>query len=104
MTPSTGPSDTNNGEQVNCTKGQSGMLDCESVMQQLWDYLDQQLTPDRMQAIHKHLDDCQRCRPQAEFRQAFERTVASAREDAGDMDALRERIRLALRMADRSIE
>lgn len=82
--------------------GMNDMLDCESVMRQLWDYLDQQLTPDTMQAIHMHLDHCQRCRPQAEFRRAFERAVAGAREEAGDTDALRERIRLALRKADHS--
>ncbi|MCZ8206371.1 zf-HC2 domain-containing protein [Gemmatimonas sp.] len=76
------------------------MLDCEAVMRQLWDYLDQQLTPDTMRAIHAHLDDCQQCRPHAEFRRAFERVVAGAREDAGDTDALRERIRQALRKAD----
>jgi anti-sigma factor (TIGR02949 family) len=81
--------------------GADGMLDCESVMRQLWDFLDEQLTPDTMQAIHEHLDQCQKCRPQAEFRQAFERAVTGAREEAGNTDALRERIRLALRKADR---
>jgi anti-sigma factor (TIGR02949 family) len=80
------------------------MLDCESVMRQLWDYLDQQLTPDTMQAIHRHLEHCQRCRPQAEFRRAFERAVSGAREEVGDIGALRDRIRLALRQADTSLE
>lgn len=82
--------------------GIHGMLDCESVMRQLWDYLDEQLTPETMHAVHHHLEQCQRCRPQAEFRRAFERAVAGAREEAGDTDALRERIRSALREADTS--
>jgi anti-sigma factor RsiW len=69
-------------------------------MRQLWDYLDQQLTPDTMQAIHVHLDQCQKCRPHADFRRAFERAVSGAREEAGETDALRERIRRALRTAD----
>ncbi|AMW06270.1 zf-HC2 domain-containing protein [Gemmatimonas phototrophica] len=88
---------------MNGMNGMDAMLDCEAVMRQLWDYLDQQLTPDTMQAIHGHLEQCQKCRPQAEFRRAFERAVVGAREDAGDTDALRDRIRAALRNADRSI-
>jgi mycothiol system anti-sigma-R factor len=80
----------------------NGMVDCEAVMRQLWDYLDQQLTPDAMRVIHAHLDECHKCRPHAEFRRAFERAVSSAREEAGDTDALRERIRQALREADTS--
>jgi predicted anti-sigma-YlaC factor YlaD len=40
----------------------ASMLDCESVMRQLWDYLDRQLTPDTLVAIARHLDDCGRCR------------------------------------------
>lgn len=87
-----------------CTAGgaprNTGMLDCESVMRQLWDYLDQQLTKETMQAIHAHLDDCQHCRPQAEFRRAFERVVAEAREEVSETETLRERIRVALRAAD----
>lgn len=76
------------------------MLDCESVMRQLWDYLDRQLTPDTISAIERHLDDCSRCRPHADYRRAFEAAVAGARVDAGDTSALSDRIRLALRTAD----
>jgi anti-sigma factor (TIGR02949 family) len=92
--------DSNTGTSMDSMDSMNGMLDCESVMRQLWDYLDGQLTPETMQAIHVHLDQCQKCRPHAEFRGAFERAVSSAREDVGDTDALRERIRLALRQAD----
>jgi anti-sigma factor (TIGR02949 family) len=93
---------SNNQGADSAMNGMDDMLDCDSVMRQLWDYLDQQLTPDTMRAIHVHLEHCHRCRPQAEFRRAFERAVAGAREEAGDTDALRERIRLALRKADHS--
>lgn len=79
-----------------------GMLDCESVMRQLWDYLDRQLTPETMAAIEGHLDKCQQCRPQAEFRRAFERAVSAAREDAGDTRALHARIRRALEDEERA--
>ena len=39
------------------------MLDCDSVMRQLWDYLDGELTEDRMEAIRAHLAMCSRCMP-----------------------------------------
>lgn len=75
------------------------MLDCDAVMRQLWDYLDRELTPDTMMAIHRHLDMCRQCRPHAAYRRAFEAAVAGARIEAGNTDALRDRIRTALRTA-----
>lgn len=74
------------------------MLDCDAVMRQLWDYLDAQLTDESMAAIEAHLLMCQKCRPHADFRRAFERAVSASREDVGETDALRERIRAALRL------
>ncbi|NUO65538.1 MAG: hypothetical protein HOQ34_18390 [Gemmatimonadaceae bacterium] len=47
------------------------MLDCESVMRELWDYLDGELTPERMAAIRAHIDMCKRCYPQHQFERAF---------------------------------
>ena len=47
------------------------MLDCEDVMRSLWDYLDQELTPQRMEAIRAHVDMCKRCYPQYEFERSF---------------------------------
>lgn len=84
------------------TQGQGRMLDCDAVMRQLWDYLDQQLTPQTMAAIHAHLGKCQHCQPEAQFRRAFEQAVSSARQEAGNTDALRARIRRALRDAEQS--
>jgi anti-sigma factor (TIGR02949 family) len=83
-------------------QGSGSMLDCDAVMRQLWDYLDQQLTPQTMAAIDDHLGKCQHCRPEAQFRRAFERAVSSARQEAGNTDALRARIRRALRDAEQS--
>lgn len=84
------------------TPADGGMIDCDAVMRRLWDYLDQQLTPQTMAAIHDHLGKCQHCQPEAQFRRAFERAVSSARQEAGNTDALRARIRRALRDAEQS--
>lgn len=78
----------------------NSMRDCDAVMRELWDYLDEQLTRDGMTAIQQHLEQCQRCWPHADFRRAFDGAVAGAREEVDNVDALRDRIRLALRKAE----
>jgi hypothetical protein len=65
----TGPMDGDMGE---------SMLDCEAVMKQLWDYLDQELTPDRMQLIEAHVHLCERCSPQVAFERSFLRALSEA--------------------------
>ncbi|HVA58570.1 MAG TPA: zf-HC2 domain-containing protein [Gemmatimonadaceae bacterium] len=79
------------------------MLDCETVMQQLWDYLDEELTPDRMAAIRTHLSMCARCYPQYEFERAFLAALNGAQAEHSDPEALRERVADALR-ADGMLE
>jgi anti-sigma factor (TIGR02949 family) len=73
------------------------MLDCESVMRQLWDYLDGELTPDRMAAIRAHLELCKRCYPQYEFEQSFLAAVAARGRLHSDLQRLRARVADALR-------
>jgi anti-sigma factor (TIGR02949 family) len=73
------------------------MLDCDTVMRQLWDFLDGELSPDRMEAIHEHLAMCKRCYPQYEFERAFLDAVANARREHSNPSVLRERIFGALR-------
>jgi anti-sigma factor (TIGR02949 family) len=75
------------------------MLGCETVMRRLWDYLDGALTEERMREIREHLDACEHCHPQADFRRAFQRAVSASSVEAGDVSVLQERIRTALRAA-----
>ena len=72
------------------------MLDCDAVMRQLWDYLDGELTDDRMEAIRAHLSMCKRCTPQAEFEQTFLRAVAQARQEHSNPAGIARRVRAAL--------
>lgn len=72
------------------------MLDCDAVMRQLWDYLDGELTPERMDAIRAHLSMCDRCQPQAEFERAFLDVLAAERTPPRDTTALSARVRGAL--------
>lgn len=72
------------------------MLDCDTVMRQLWDYLDGELSPERMAAIHAHLAVCKRCFPQYEFERAFLDALDRARREHSNPSRLRERVMEAL--------
>lgn len=72
------------------------MLDCDTVMRQLWDFLDEELTPDRMEAIREHLKMCERCHPHAEFERSFLRAVAKVRRDHSNPASAAQRVREAL--------
>lgn len=75
------------------------MLDCEAVMRQLWDYLDGELTPERVEAVAAHLSVCERCFPQYEFQQAFLATIAAAQQAEPTPAGLRQRVLNALMQA-----
>jgi anti-sigma factor (TIGR02949 family) len=73
------------------------MLDCQSVMRQLWDYLDGELTSERMEAIRAHIAMCARCYPQYEFERTFLTAVAASRKEHSDPERLRTTLLDALR-------
>jgi mycothiol system anti-sigma-R factor len=43
------------------------MSECEDSLHELYAYLDGELTDDRRQAIHRHLDECQPCAEPYDF-------------------------------------
>jgi mycothiol system anti-sigma-R factor len=72
-------------------------LDCKAVVQQLWDYLDEELTTSRMEAVRQHIAVCARCYPHFEFERKFLEAIARCRESAPASDPLRVRVLAALR-------
>ena len=80
------------------------MLDCDSVMRQLWDYLDGELSADRMEAIRAHLEMCTRCMPQMEFERSFLKAVALARREHSDPGSLAQKVRAALQAQGFGVE
>ena len=72
------------------------MLDCESVIKQLWDYLDGELIPERMDAIRSHLEMCKRCYPQYEFERSFLHALAARQRKHSDQERLRTKLMAAL--------
>lgn len=77
------------------------MLDCEQVMRQLWDYLDGELTPERMAAIRAHLELCKRCYPQYEFERSFLDAVAGTVREHSNIERLR--VRLGERLQEKGM-
>lgn len=73
------------------------MIDCDTVMRQLWDYLDGELTPERSEAIRQHIEMCARCNPQTEFERAFLVAVRRSQREHAHVDRLRDRLVASLR-------
>ena len=73
------------------------MLDCEAVMRQLWDFLDEELTPARMGAILEHLALCEPCQSHMDFERAFLAARAEARRSTPIPSSLKDRVMAALR-------
>jgi len=75
-------------------------IDCRTAVQQLWDYLDQELTPERMEAVRRHLEKCGNCLPHHDYARVFLAALSSARDaEARAPDALRRRVMDSLRAA-----
>jgi anti-sigma factor (TIGR02949 family) len=74
-------------------------VDCTAAMRQLWDYLDGELTPERMDAVRAHLDRCAGCIPHADFERAFLEALSGCKSKECAPDALRRRIFERLREA-----
>jgi anti-sigma factor (TIGR02949 family) len=77
----------------------SEMLDCDDVMHRLWEYLDGELSPDRMTAMRRHLELCRNCHPHEAYERAFLDAVSRARREHPDLPGLRGRVLERLRDA-----
>jgi len=75
-------------------------IDCRTAVQQLWDYLDQELTAERMAEVRGHLERCRSCLPHHDYARTFLAALSKAREDdARAPDVLRRRVMDSLRAA-----
>ena len=75
-------------------------IDCRTAVQQLWDYLDDELTPERMDEVRRHLERCKNCLPHHEYGRVFLAALATARESEARAPAtLRRRVMDSLRAA-----
>jgi anti-sigma factor (TIGR02949 family) len=70
----------------------AGMLSCAEAADILWDYLDDELSPEREAAMRAHLAACRPCLHHQEFERAFLDAVARARSSDPAPPALRARV------------
>lgn len=78
--------------------------DCEGVMRQLWDFLDGELTAERMAAIEAHVRMCGRCGPLFAFERAFLKMLSASGPMTAEESQLRERVIKAIRAAAPALE
>jgi len=53
----------------------AGGIDCRSVMERLWAFLDGELEPGQEEQVREHLKACKRCYPRYDFQRAYFRMM-----------------------------
>lgn len=51
--------------------GVMGMTSCEHVLERLWEFLDEELSPDEEVQVQQHLNICNQCFPRYDFQRAY---------------------------------
>lgn len=74
-------------------------LDCEEALAHLQDYLKQELTPDLVAEVKRHLDRCRDCAGYARFEESFFSMLESRARKETCPHEVRARIVAALRAA-----
>ena len=73
--------------------------ECSDVLRQLWEFLDEELTPERTVAVRAHLDRCASCYPEYDFERIFLEALAATGKQRCASAHLRDRILEQLRAA-----
>lgn len=81
------------------THGSHDDLNCTRAMQQLWDFLDQELTDQQMAAVRQHLDSCSACFPHKAWAERFLEALHSLKDERLMPPELKARVMEKLRAA-----
>jgi anti-sigma factor (TIGR02949 family) len=73
-----------------------GGIDCRTALEQLWEYLDGELSPERMIAVQTHVTLCAKCYPEYDFERAFLEAVGNCRKSQCASHRLRRKLTDAL--------
>ncbi len=73
------------------------MADCQQVVRQLWDFLDEELDEERMTAVRAHIERCNACYPHVNFERAFLEALAATRRSCACPERVRRRLMEALK-------
>jgi anti-sigma factor (TIGR02949 family) len=69
-----------------------GGIDCRTALEQLWEYLDGELSPERMDAVRTHMALCAKCYPEYNLEKAFLDAVGTCRKGQCASHKLKTRI------------
>lgn len=72
-------------------------INCGHVIHELWDWLDGEMEAGRLEAIRQHLAVCRGCESHVAYARTFLEHVKEPPRSTDDLDALRARLRDALR-------
>ncbi len=79
--------------------GGKGGINCRAALQQLWAYLDEELSPEMMASVRTHLELCARCYPEYDLEKAFLQAIADCQVARCAPDELRRKVMGALKQA-----
>ena len=68
-------------------------VDCGHVIRELWDWLDGEMAPDRLDAIREHLAICRGCRSHMAFARTFLEHVHAEPQTDQEVESLLARVR-----------
>ena len=76
-----------------------GKVECAAAMRQLWDFLDEEMGPDKMAQMRQHIDECKRCVPHYDWEKAFLEALACVKPDCCAPSRLKQKLEEKLREA-----
>ena len=65
---------------------------CADVLRHLWDYLDDQITPEGAERLRSHIATCGKCQSYEVYQSCFLEAVKKLRRELGAPGQLRERL------------
>ena len=63
------------------SQSHAGDVNCTRAMQQLWDFLDRELTDEQMGAVRRHVESCSSCFPHKAWAERFLEALHSLRDE-----------------------
>ncbi len=74
-------------------------VNCTRAMQQLWDFLDRELTDEQMGAVRRHVEGCSSCFPHKAWAERFLEALHSLRDERLMPPELKARVMQQLKAA-----
>jgi anti-sigma factor (TIGR02949 family) len=68
------------------------VIDCLTAVRQLWDYLDDELTEERLRAVQHHLESCGDCLPHRDFARQFLQALQAVKRERPMPTEVRRRV------------